>query len=68
MGKELNWGILSTGAIAGAFAHGLGQSRTGRLVAVGSRARAFELSALDLELTPAELAYLALDSDERPEA
>ena len=35
----LNWGILSTGAVARAFAHGLTQSRTGRLVAVGSRSR-----------------------------
>ena len=37
MDQELKWGILSTGAIARAFAIGLGQSRTGRLVAVGSR-------------------------------
>ncbi len=36
---QLNWGILSTGAIARTFAHGLTQSRTGRLVAVGSRSR-----------------------------
>jgi len=36
---HLNWGILSTGAIARTFAHGLTQSRTGRLVAVGSRSR-----------------------------
>ncbi len=35
----INWGILSTGSIARAFAHGLTQSRTGRLVAVGSRSR-----------------------------
>ena len=34
------WGILSTGAIAHTFARGLAKSRTGKLVAVGSRAQA----------------------------
>ena len=33
----LNWGIIGTGAIARAFAHGLTQSETGRAIAVGSR-------------------------------
>jgi predicted dehydrogenase len=33
----LRWGILSTGRIAGVFARGLVESRTGRLVAIGSR-------------------------------
>ena len=37
---QLNWGILATGEIARAFAEGLATSRTGRLVAVGSRSRA----------------------------
>src|SRR5690242_12494762 len=36
---RINWGILSTGAIAKAFALGLAASKTGRLVAVGSRSR-----------------------------
>jgi predicted dehydrogenase/aryl-alcohol dehydrogenase-like predicted oxidoreductase len=36
----LNWGILSTGRIAGAFASHLPTSRTGKLVAVGSRSQA----------------------------
>jgi predicted dehydrogenase/aryl-alcohol dehydrogenase-like predicted oxidoreductase len=35
--KDLTWGIIGTGAIASAFAEGLRQSRTGRLVAVASR-------------------------------
>ena len=35
--KHLRWGILSTGSIAGSFAGDLPKSRTGRLVAVGSR-------------------------------
>jgi predicted dehydrogenase len=35
----VNWGILGTGGIAHIFAQGLAASRTGRLVAVGSRAQ-----------------------------
>ncbi|MCU0794106.1 MAG: aldo/keto reductase [Opitutaceae bacterium] len=35
--KPLRWGILSTGRIAGVFAKGLAESKTGKLVAVGSR-------------------------------
>lgn len=34
---SLAWGILGTGSIANTFAQGLAQSRTGKLVAVGSR-------------------------------
>jgi len=37
MQKHLPWGILGTGNIARKFAQGLSESRTGRLVAVGSR-------------------------------
>lgn len=33
------WGIVSTGRIAGIFAEGVKKSRTGRLVAVGSRSQ-----------------------------
>lgn len=39
MSDKLAWGILSTGRIAKAFAHGVAGSRTGRVVAVGSRSR-----------------------------
>jgi predicted dehydrogenase/aryl-alcohol dehydrogenase-like predicted oxidoreductase len=35
--EQLNWGIIAPGGIARAFAGQLPQSRTGRLVAVGSR-------------------------------
>ncbi len=35
--RKLAWGILGTGRIAHTFARGLATSRTGRLVAVGSR-------------------------------
>lgn len=37
MSSLLRWGILATGNIARAFAQGLGHSKTGKLVAVGSR-------------------------------
>lgn len=37
MAKKLNWGIITTGWIAGKFATDLRQSQTGRLVAVGGR-------------------------------
>jgi predicted dehydrogenase/aryl-alcohol dehydrogenase-like predicted oxidoreductase len=41
MGMEkLNWGIIGTGSIAEAFAHGLKQSESGTLAAVGSRTQA----------------------------
>lgn len=37
MADKLAWGILSTGRIAGTFARALAHSKTGTLVAVGSR-------------------------------
>jgi predicted dehydrogenase/aryl-alcohol dehydrogenase-like predicted oxidoreductase len=37
MSETLHWGILGTGAIAGTFAKGIKDSRTGALAAVGSR-------------------------------
>jgi predicted dehydrogenase len=37
MADQLNWGILATGSIAHQFAKGLKASKTGKLVAVGSR-------------------------------
>lgn len=37
MADQLNWGILATGGIAHQFARGLKASKTGKLVAVGSR-------------------------------
>jgi predicted dehydrogenase/aryl-alcohol dehydrogenase-like predicted oxidoreductase len=40
MEQRLRWGILGAGAIAQTFARGLAVSRTGTLVAVGSRTRA----------------------------
>jgi aryl-alcohol dehydrogenase-like predicted oxidoreductase/predicted dehydrogenase len=40
MSRTLSWGIMGTGHIAGVFAHGVQQSQTGTLVAVGSRLQA----------------------------
>ena len=40
MDQSLRWGIIGPGTIAKAFASGLRESRTGRLVAVASRDRA----------------------------
>jgi len=37
MASELKWGILATGGIVHQFANGLKVSKTGKLVAVGSR-------------------------------
>src|SRR5262245_26364783 len=39
MSDNVNWGIISTGAIAKTFARGLPASKTGRLVAVASRSQ-----------------------------
>lgn len=40
MTDKLNWGIIGTGAIAKTFAKGVNNSKTGKLVAVGSRTQA----------------------------
>src|SRR5262245_32424659 len=40
MSQKLAWGIISTGRIAKTFAKGLAESKTGELVAVGSRTQA----------------------------
>jgi predicted dehydrogenase/aryl-alcohol dehydrogenase-like predicted oxidoreductase len=40
MTEKLSWGIIGTGAIATTLANALGKSRTGKLVAVGSRSQA----------------------------
>ena len=40
MTTKLNWGVLATGSIAHTFARALAHSKTGRLVAVGSRTAA----------------------------
>ena len=39
MSKILNWGIMGTGGMANIFARGLKNSKTGKLIAVGSRSQ-----------------------------
>src|SRR4028119_1028951 len=39
MEKQVAWGILGTGNIARTFAKAVGESKTGRLVAIGSRSQ-----------------------------
>lgn len=39
MSDKLRWGILATARIAGIFARGLAHSRTGQLLAIGSRSK-----------------------------
>ncbi|HWA86913.1 MAG TPA: Gfo/Idh/MocA family oxidoreductase [Opitutus sp.] len=39
MTEPLNWGIIATGTIARTFARGVAHSKSGRVVAVGSRTR-----------------------------
>ncbi|MFH1023712.1 MAG: aldo/keto reductase [Planctomycetota bacterium] len=64
MSGKLGWGILGTGRIAGVFAKGVTASKTGRLVAVGSRsdekARKF---AAEFSVPKAHGSYEALLAD-----
>ena len=65
----LNWGILATGGIARKFAAALPESRTGRLVAVGSRtAAAAEKFAADHGGIRAHGSYEALLADPEVQA
>ncbi|HLW03288.1 MAG TPA: aldo/keto reductase [Ktedonobacterales bacterium] len=58
MSEQLNWGILGTGRIAGIFAAGVRASRTGRLIAVGSRSlEAAEAFAAAWEIPQAYASY-----------
>ncbi|HEX4139807.1 MAG TPA: aldo/keto reductase, partial [Candidatus Methylacidiphilales bacterium] len=62
--SRVTWGILGTGAIAHTFARGLARSRTGKLVAVGSRAQASaEAFAKEFGLDRAHGSYEALLAD-----
>ena len=64
MAPKINWGILTTGGIARKFARDLAQSRTGRLVAVGSRSRASaEAFAREFGADRAHGSYEALLAD-----
>ncbi|HVU16850.1 MAG TPA: Gfo/Idh/MocA family oxidoreductase [Candidatus Didemnitutus sp.] len=64
MANTLNWGILTTGGIARKFATDLPRSRTGRLVAVGSRNReSAEIFAREFGGVRAHGSYEALLAD-----
>lgn len=67
--KPLRWGILSTGGIAEIFARGLASSKTGLLVAVGSRTtRAAQSFARKYHIPKAYGTYQELLGDPNVEA
>jgi predicted dehydrogenase/aryl-alcohol dehydrogenase-like predicted oxidoreductase len=69
MSDRLAWGILGTGAIARLFAGGVRESRTGELVAVGSRTReAAERFGDEWDIPRRHASYEALLADDRVEA
>ncbi|MCC7191426.1 MAG: aldo/keto reductase [Phycisphaeraceae bacterium] len=69
MPSSLAWGILSTGAIAKAFARGLVHSRTGKLVAVASRTQeAADKFAKEFNVPRAHGSYEALLADPQVQA
>ncbi|MEZ5415604.1 MAG: aldo/keto reductase [Opitutaceae bacterium] len=62
--SKLNWGILSTGRIAGIFAQGVARSQHGRLAAVGSRTQASaDRFAKEFNVPRAHGSYEALLAD-----
>ncbi|MEM6822797.1 MAG: aldo/keto reductase [Verrucomicrobiota bacterium] len=65
----INWGILSTGTIAKAFANGVIQSQSGKLVAVGSRTQASADSfAKEFNIDSAHSSYEGLLADSKVDA
>jgi len=68
MATHLRWGIIGTGGIARKFAQGLKESRTGRLVAVGSRAEETLRSFLKDFPATGHASYEALLADPEVEA
>lgn len=62
--KQLSWGILGTGRIAGIFAKGVALSKHGRLAAVGSRtAESANRFAKEFSVAKAHGSYEALLAD-----
>ncbi|MDB6169540.1 MAG: oxidoreductase [Verrucomicrobia bacterium] len=69
MSSPLNWGILSTGRIAGIFATGVSRSKLGRVAAVGSRTQAAaDKFAADFRVPRAHGTYQALLDDPEVQA
>ena len=66
---KLQWGILSTGAIAKAFARGVAGSKSGRVVAVGSRDKAkAEAFGKEFSIPTRHGSYEALLADDQVQA
>ncbi len=69
MSTPLQWGILGAGAIAQAFARGLAQGNSGRLVAVGSRTQAkADTFGAQFQVPHRHGSYEALLADEQVQA
>jgi len=69
MSEKLHWGIIGTGGIAHAFARGLSESKTGKLVAVGSRAQgSADKFAAEFAIKKAYSSYEALLADPEVQA
>ena len=67
--SRVAWGIIGTGAIAHTFARGLAKSRTGKLIAVGSRTQtSADAFAKEFELDRAHGTYEALLADPQVQA
>ena len=65
----LRWGIMGTGGIAKTFAKGVAGSRTGKLVAVGSRTQeAADKFGVDFDVPNRHATYAALVSDPEVDA
>ena len=64
MSVKLRWGIIGTGSIARTFASGLAHSKTGRLIAVGSRSQSnAEQFADEFKINKAYASYETLLAD-----
>jgi predicted dehydrogenase/aryl-alcohol dehydrogenase-like predicted oxidoreductase len=69
MAQKLAWGIIGTGNIAKAFARGVAHSKTGTLVAVGSRTREkADAFAKEFSVPAAHGSYEALLADKSVQA
>ncbi len=67
--SSLNWGILSTGRIAGIFATGVARSKLGRVAAVGSRTQAAaDKFAAEFKIPRTHGSYEALLADPEVQA
>ncbi len=67
--NSLSWGILGTGRIAGVFAQQLSQSKTGKLVALGSRSQGgADKFAAEYHVPRVHASYEALLADPQVQA